>query len=227
MLRKIWFPILLGLSGVIVLVSLGSWQLDRLQWKQEIIAEVGGRLVAAPSELPARPDEATQEYTRVTMAGIVTGPELHVLASGTAAGTGYRVIQAFETSDGRRVLLDAGLLPLTGKDSARPASVETIVTGTLVWPDDVNSSTPEPDLAKNIWFGRDVAAMSDVLGTEPVMVIASTATPPDPRLTPLPVDRAGIKNDHLEYALTWFGLALVWAIMTFFLIFRTLRAKDT
>ena len=227
MLRKLWFPILLGLSGVIVLISLGVWQVQRLEWKQGIIAEVGGRLAAPAGPLPDMPDEATQEYTRVKMTGTTVGPELHVLASGTEAGTGFRVIQTFETSEGRRVLLDAGLLPLTSKDATRPDLDVVTVTGTLVWPDDVNSSTPDPDLDKNIWFGRDVDEMSDRLGTEQVMVIASTVTPPDPRLTSLPVNRAGIKNDHLEYAITWFGLAFVWASMTFFLIFRTLRSKDT
>ena len=227
MLRKIWFPILLGLSGVSVLVSLGLWQVERLAWKQDIIAEVGGRLAAPPASLPADPDEATLEYTRVTLSGQFDGEELHVLVSGTAAGTGYRVIRAFQTTQGRRVLIDAGLLPLPDKDMPAPTPTPADITGTLVWPDDVNSSTPDPDLAENIWFGRDTTTMSERLNTEPVLVVASTITPPDPRLTPLPVNRAGIKNDHLEYAITWFGLAFVWAVMTFFLIFRTLRTKDT
>ena len=69
--------------------------------------------------------------------------------------------------------------------------------------------------------------MAETLNTEPVMVIARDMAQPDPRTTLLPVDTAGIKNDHLSYAVTWFGLAIVWAIMTLFLIFRTLRSKDT
>jgi surfeit locus 1 family protein len=63
------------------------------------------------------------------------------------------------------------------------------------------------------------------LGTLPLLVVATQTLPPDPRLTPLPVNTATIKNDHWEYAVTWFLLAAVWAIMTLYLIMRTLRPK--
>ena len=224
-MRRILFPLILGISGVAVLVWLGFWQLDRLAWKEAVLADITDRLTSAPVPLPLAPSEAADEYMAVSMTGTVAGPELHVLASGTQAGTGYRVIRAFDLADGRRVLLDAGLLQL---DDATPSTdFGAKVEGTLIWPDDVNSSTPAPDLAKNIWFGRDVDAMAAALATDPLMVVARTMQPADPRLIPLPVDTAGIKNDHWSYAVTWFGLAFVWAIMTLFLISRTLRQKDT
>ena len=149
---------------------------------------------------------------------------LHVLVSGTAAGTGYRAVGAYVSEDGRRVMIDQGLLPLDAKDSARPLQ-EVDVVGNLIWPDDQNSSTPDPDFDRNIWFARNVGAMSAALGTEPIMIVARQMTPPDPRLTLLPVDTSGIKNDHLEYAITWFLLAVVWAMMTVYLIRRTHRQR--
>jgi surfeit locus 1 family protein len=100
------------------------------------------------------------------------------------------------------------------------------IVGTLLWPDDQNDSTPEPDLAGNIWFARNVETMSEVLDTQPLMVVASQTSPADPRLTPLPVNTASIKNDHFAYAVTWFLLAAVWAAMSLFLISRTTRQKD-
>lgn len=225
-LRRILFPLFLGLSGLIVLCWLGFWQLDRLAWKQDILADINARLTAAPVALPATPDAARDAYLPVTLDGTVVGPELHVLVSGTAAGTGYLVIRAFETTDDRRILVDAGLLSLEDKATVPTAQTGTL-TGNLIWPDDVNGATPEPDVEKNIWFGRDVVSMSDALQTEPLMVVARDLTSADPRLTVLPVDTIGIKNDHLSYAVTWFGLAFVWALMTLFLISRTLRTKDT
>jgi len=121
-------------------------------------------------------------------------------------------------------MVDQGLLAVDNKDAA-PLIQPMQITGTLIWPDDQNSSTPDPDLDRNIWFARNVDTMAPALGALPLMIVADAT--PDPRLTPLPVGTAGIKNDHWEYAVTWFLLALVWAAMTGMLIFRTLRQKDS
>jgi surfeit locus 1 family protein len=123
-------------------------------------------------------------------------------------------------------LLDQGLLDLDEKD-AEPTRPRMDLRGTLLWPDDVNSSTPEPDLAENTWFGRDVARMAEALDTEPLLVVLAQASDYDPRLTPLPVDTIGIPNDHLEYAITWFLLAVVWLSMSLYWVIRTLRRKES
>ncbi|MBE0412905.1 SURF1 family protein [Yoonia sp.] len=225
MLRKILFPILLGIAGCGVLISLGTWQVQRLAWKEDIIGAINARLSAPPIPLPLSPTEDDDEYRRVTVSGTPLGQELHVLTSGTQAGTGYRVISRFATDDGPVILLDQGLITLDAKEAA-PLTRPMQVTGTLLWPDDQTASTPSPDLGKNIWFARHVEAMADALDTVPVMVVATHTTPADPRITPLPINTADIKNDHLEYAITWFSLALVWAIMSLFLIFRMTRPKD-
>jgi len=137
---------------------------------------------------------------------------------------GYRGVSKFVTDAGDAILIDQGLLALDNKDA--PALTQpTDVTGTILWPDDKNSSTPDPDLTKNIWFARNVPDMAAHLDTAPIMVVVTQATPPDPRITPLPITSANIKNDHLEYAITWFLLAIVWAIMSLYLIFRT-RQED-
>lgn len=225
MLRKIIFPLLMGAVGCGVLITLGVWQVQRLAWKEDILVDINARLAAPPVPVPLAGREEDDEYKRVTLAGAPTGEELHVLVSGTTAGTGYRVVSKFLLENGAVILVDLGLLPLDAKD-ADPMTTFMQINGTLLWPDDQNSNTPAPDLEKNIWFARDVDAMARVLSTRPLMVVATDTTPADPRLTPLPVNTAGIKNDHLEYAITWFLLALVWAIMTVFLIFRTTRPKD-
>jgi surfeit locus 1 family protein len=224
MLRKLLFPLILGVAGCGVLVSLGIWQVERLAWKEEILTGIDQRLAAAPVPLTRFVNEQSDEYSRVSVTGTPTGEELHVLVSGTEAGTGYRVISKFETDIGP-ILVDQGLLALDNKD-APPLQVQMRMVGTLLWPDDQNSSTPDPDLPSNIWFARNVETMSEALDTQPLMVVASQTSPADSRLTPLPVNTATIKNDHFEYAVTWFLLAAVWATMTLFLIFRTTRPKD-
>ncbi|MFT6073362.1 MAG: surfeit locus 1 family protein [Yoonia sp.] len=224
MLRKILFPLILGVAGCGVLISLGLWQVERLSWKEDVLTGINARLAAAPAPLTTEVSEAANEYSRVTVSGTPTGEELHVLVSGTEAGTGYRVISKMQTPLGS-ILVDQGLLAL-GKKAAAPLIAQMEITGTLIWPDDQNSSTPDPDMAANIWFARNVDTMSAVLDTLPLMVVTTTTAPADTRLTALPVNTATIKNDHFEYAVTWFLLALVWAIMSFYLILRTTRPKD-
>lgn len=224
MLRKILFPLILGFAGCGVLIGLGLWQIDRLAWKEDVLASINARLAGEPVPLTLDVNEAEHEYTRVILTGVPTGKELHVLVSGTEAGTGYRVISKVQTALGA-ILVDQGLLPLDGKDAA-PLIARMQITGTFLWPDDQNNNTPDPDLAANIWFARNIDTMAAALGTAPLMVVTTASTPADPRLTALPVTTSNIKNDHFEYAVTWFLLAFVWAAMTIFLIIRTTRPKD-
>lgn len=221
-MRKLIFPILIGLGGVVVLLWLGFWQLDRLEWKEEILARIDARMGDDPIPLPPTDtlSEAEDEYLQVLVSGKPTGEEIHVLTSGTAAGTGYRVIAVFETFEGRNILLDRGLLPIAAKD-APPITEQTDVQGTLIWPDEVTRATAGPDLPNNIWFARDVPTMARTLGTDPILVVEHGSSVPDPRLTQLPVNSSGIKNDHLQYAITWFLLAMVWAAMTLYWLRRS------
>jgi surfeit locus 1 family protein len=100
------------------------------------------------------------------------------------------------------------------------------VTGNLHWPDEVDRWTPEPDLSEGLFFARDVPAMAAALGTEPVLVIARAVEGTAPRAQPLPVTAEGIPNDHLGYAIQWFGLAAVWAGMTVWLLWRIRRRQE-
>jgi surfeit locus 1 family protein len=94
------------------------------------------------------------------------------------------------------------------------------IVGNLHWPDEIDSYTPAPDLVKNLWFARDVDAMAAHLGTEALLVVARQSDEVDTNVTPLPVSITGIPNDHLNYAITWYSLAVVWLAMSGALIWR-------
>ncbi|MFN3643374.1 MAG: SURF1 family protein [Gemmobacter sp.] len=222
MLRRLVFPLLLGLAGAGVLVALGLWQVQRLAWKEAILADITARIEAEPVALPAVPDPAADRYLPVAVAGRFAGRDIRVLVSRKGDGAGYRVVAAYETEDGRRILIDRGFLPEAAK-TAPPASGAAKVAGNLHWPDEVDGYTPPPDARSGIWFARDLPAMAAALGTEPVLVVAKAVEPADPALDPMPLDTSGIPNDHLGYAVTWFGLAAVWLGMTAFLVWRIAR----
>ena len=147
-----------------------------------------------------------------------------MLTSVQGVGPGYRVVSAFETEAGRRILLDEGFVPDQARGTARPGVAMSVV-GNLHWPREVDSFTPEPDLETGLFFARDVAAMAAALGTEEVLVVARNVSGSDPRATPLPVTTNGIPNNHLGYAVQWFGLAAVWVGMTLFFLWRMRRGR--
>ncbi|MEO1285430.1 MAG: SURF1 family cytochrome oxidase biogenesis protein, partial [Pseudomonadota bacterium] len=70
------------------------------------------------------------------------------------------------------------------------------------------------------WFARDIDQMADLLGTEPLLVVARNLSQPGGAVTPLPVDSSAIPNDHLQYAVTWFGLAAIWTVMMLYFVYR-------
>ncbi|MFB9150877.1 SURF1 family protein [Roseovarius ramblicola] len=221
MRKSVVIPLIFGIAGVAVLLGLGKWQLDRLAWKEGILADIEARISAAPVALPDDADPEADRYLPVRVTGGMSARTLRVLVSRKQVGAGYRLISALDTGT-RRVLLDRGFIKV-GEDIPAPAGAVT-VTGNLHWPDDRLSSTPENDVPGNMWFARDIAQMAEVLGTEPLMIIARELSPPEQGVTPLPVDTRGIPNDHLNYAITWFSLAAIWAAMTGAFIWRGRRA---
>ena len=221
-LRSILFPLLFGVAGTAVLLGLGFWQVGRLAEKEAYLAEIDERISKAPVTLPDNPDPAQDRFLSVEANGRFAGPEIDVLASRKTYGAGFRVISVFETTDGRRILVDRGFLPTDQRGEDRGQGNARIV-GNLHWPDEVDGYTPEPDERTKMWFARDVPAMADALGTEPVLIVLRETSETDPVVTPFPVDSSGIPNDHLEYAITWFSLAAVWIGMTLYLLWRINR----
>ncbi|QMU58314.1 MAG: SURF1 family protein [Boseongicola sp.] len=221
-MRRLILPLIFGIVGTLVLASFGVWQVQRLAWKEAVLAEIDARIVAAPVAVPDAPNPVADKYLPVVVSGRTTGEALEVLVSVKQVGAGYRVISVFETVAGRRLLLDEGFVPVAAR-AALPV-VEMEVVGNLHWPDEVDSFTPEPDLSDNLIFARDVPFMAEVLKTEPVLVIARSVSGTDRAVTPLPVTSEGIPNNHLGYAVQWFGLAIVWAGMTAFFLWRMRRS---
>jgi surfeit locus 1 family protein len=223
MMRRMIMPLLFGIAGVAVLLSLGVWQLQRLAWKEAVLAEIDARIAAAPVALPEQPDPVADRFLPVTLKGKLTGEDLDVLVSRKQIGPGFRVIAAFETDTGRRVMVDRGFVVEAARGLPRDTGALEL-TGNLIWPEEVDSFTPAPDAAKGIWFARDLPAMAAALKAEPVLVVARSDT--GDGIEPMPVDRAGIPNDHLNYAITWFLLAIVWAGMTGLLLWRMRRKAE-
>jgi cytochrome oxidase assembly protein ShyY1 len=218
---------------VALTVSLGVWQLQRRVAKQALIAALTERLAAAPVELPppgewARLTPAQDEFRRVHFAArYASGPDAMVYSSGSAirsdaSGPGTWALLPAELAGGARVVVNAGFVPNGLQDRAQQDRAVTPLlsgeavqlTGYLRFPESSGALTPAPAPGKRLWFVRDVAAMAAALGwgeVAPFYIDLESPVPASgvPKPGPLSVH---LKDDHLQYAITWFGLAATVAI---------------
>jgi surfeit locus 1 family protein len=217
-----------------VLVALGTWQLERLSWKEGLIAELNAKLSAKPADLPARErwqrlDAAADEFRRVAFpAEFLPGEEALVYSSGSslrpdASGPGYWVFSPARLTGGSIVVVNRGFVP-EGKQNpdtrreGHPSGVVDIV-GVMRWPEQRGQFTPKDEPEKNLWFARDPAAMAAAKkwgSVAPFYLDQEAPLPPGglPKAGPL---TANLPNNHLQYAVTWYGLAAVILIAAVFL----------
>lgn len=236
-LRVIAAPALIGLVGVVVLAALSVWQVQRLGWKQNMIARLEARLGADPVPLPAGLDPAKHAFLRVSVAGrFGAEPGRHgfrqvpFLTISARHGPGYRIIQPFTLADGRRIMVDRGFMPAQAakREGAAIAMVpapagELTVVGSLRWPEE--RADPPFGASDNVWIARDLARMAELFGTDEALLIAETDTrPPGARWPePAPLREVEIRNEHLNYAITWALLGIAWAVLSLVWARRELR----
>jgi surfeit locus 1 family protein len=214
-----------------------TWQIQRLAWKEGLIALLEARLAETPLAGLPETYAPEMEFRRVALRGRFTG-ETGAHGFGDVAklmtirpwGAGYRVIQPFETEAGRLVLVDRGFAPVAEKNvdarAARPTPApEGVIdlVATLRWPDDDDFfADPEAGPADNVWLTREVERIAPLWDAEPVLLVAETSTAVGEWPEPLPTS-IDLPNDHLEYAITWGSLAAVWAALGAALVRREMR----
>lgn len=216
---KFWGMILIGVLGFAILMGLGIWQVQRLAWKQGVLADIENRISADVQTIPTSPDASVDLYLPVTVSGQFETDTIRVLVSQKIYGAGYRLINAIITTDGRRILVDRGFVTVNATQMPPVPAGTVRVDGNLHWPQEIDRFTPDNDIAANIWFSRDVPTLAQHLRTEGILIVARKVEGDD-EMQPLPVGVEGIPNDHLQYAITWFSLAAIWLGMMGYFVYR-------
>jgi surfeit locus 1 family protein len=225
----IW-PSLLSLLGLAILISLGTWQLNRKAEKEALIAAIKTRQQGLPRDLEGVLRSSSVEdadYRRVSVKGRFLADKVRFYyAPQPRLGPGYDVYQPLVYAPGKAVWIDRGFIPERVRQSPevwRAPEGEVMVTGNLRRPAKPGAFTPENDLLENIWYWRDLDGMhrsafgvgSDVKPA-PLFLVAEAekrrsgvdGSRGDGGSWPRPgVSEIVIFNRHLEYALTWYGLA--------------------
>lgn len=208
-------PTLISLPMIVVMLGLGAWQLQRLAWKEGLIERLETRMTAPAIPAPG-PDADIEEieFRRVT----ATGEWLHQyempLIGRPEKGTvGYHIVTPLRTTDGRVLLVNRGWVPEDRKNPARrpesqPAGTVT-VEGIVRRAGLRNAFTPDNEPDRDMWFYVDVPQMAAYAGVEgvPNYYIDELRRESGPQL-PIGADpRIGLRNEHLQYAITWFAMA--------------------
>lgn len=241
------WPTLLTVLGLAIMLGLGTWQMQRLAWKNGLVAQIEARTKAPPISLEAAMGiysssfaegvAAALEYTRVELKGrFLHDREQYLYSPHPKLGPGFHVLTPFEVAGpaARIMIVNRGFVPESMKQRAlRPQGLvegATTLTGLVRLPAAPGTFTPPNDPARNLWYWRDLPALvaATVPGRErevaPFMIDAE-ADPANPGVWP----RGGatelkLPNRHLEYALTWFGLAAT-LIAVYLAYVRSRRAR--
>jgi cytochrome oxidase assembly protein ShyY1 len=232
---------------LIAFVSLGIWQLQRRVEKHALIAALTERLAAAPQPLPppaqwSALNSAHDEFTRVSFTATYRSRlDAMVYGSGSAvrddvSGPGAWAFLPAQLPDGDTVAVNAGFVPNTMQDRDQQdravAQLVThqpvVLTGYIRFPESAGMLTPAEDRGKRLWFTRDHLAMARALGWDkvaPFYIDLETPVPANgiPKPGPLEIH---LKDDHMQYAITWFALAAA-VVIAFAVWWRAQRRAGT
>lgn len=239
-LKSLLGPAIVVLAAFALLMSLGFWQLERLGWKQDLIAKVEARIhqpaEPVPNELDwGKVDFEHDEYRHVHAQGAFRHDlEVQVYALIDAepnggGGPGYWVITPLVMADGASILVNRGFVPPDKRSPATRAQGQVdglvTVTGLLRTPEQAGTFMPANNPAKDSWFNRDPATIGTAKGllrVAPFLIDADDA--PNEGGWPLGGQtRIAFPNRHLEYAMTWFGLA--GTLLAFFAVYAWTRLR--
>ena len=218
-MNKKWvFFVFIAIPGLLVLLSLGVWQTKRLAWKESLLENINYNLSSEPAFLPNSVKKSEHNYKMVKVKGALEPRSIFILTPVKGSGAGFRVISPFKLVDGGKILIDRGVIKEKDKSLLKTSGQQSLVKGYLSWPNETDYFTPEPNFTRNIWFSRDLEKMANFLETQPILVVL-TENRLDPSIR-MQDPTNDIPNNHLQYAITWFMMAILWFGMSVYFVYK-------
>ena len=229
MKRFPWILTVLTAALLALLLCLGVWQVQRLHWKEGLIAAADAAAARPPAPLAQVLTDGDVEFRKaiIVCPGLASAPfvELQSIHDGVA---GVRLISACRPPEGGETLLvDRGFVAdaVSARPPVQPSTLPTVIVGELRRTPAPSAMAPPP--ANDRFYARDNAAMARALGVSgPVSslsVFATTPTNPDWAALRPSAPPAAFSNNHLGYAMTWFGLAI--ALVGFYVAILRRRSR--
>lgn len=231
---RLW-PTVFTIPAVLLMLGLGTWQLQRLAWKTEIITQFDERVAAEAVSPPAEIGDINDwRFRRVAASGVfLNDKELHLIGKAYNGTAGFHVITPFLTADGLTIFVNRGWVPSDRRRAAdRPQTLiegETKIEGLVRETGVKGRFVPDNEPQNDIWFTINPEPMAEHLDLAgPIASYSIDVLRDSPRPTRLPFgakDTIEVRNEHLQYAITWFSLALT-LIVVYVLWHRSLDRKE-
>jgi surfeit locus 1 family protein len=225
------WPTLFTIPALIVLLGLGTWQVERLHWKEGLIAERTAALSADPVPVPETLDAAVPlDFHRVTATGSFDhAKELYIGALDKRGISGYQIVTPLTLEDGKILLVNRGFVPEIRKppetrEAGQIAGTVTVdgILRLAIKP--TGWMVPQNQPGDNFWIYVDVPAMAEADKLDPASVLpfyVEAGPAPNPGGFPIGGQtRISLPNDHLQYAITWYGFALTLIVIYFVYHYR-------
>ncbi|MGH6760459.1 MAG: SURF1 family protein [Phyllobacterium sp.] len=236
-----WLVLVFGLGAMAVLLALGTWQVQRLHWKEGLLATIEQRTHQPPESL-ARiealfAEKAEVDYWPVTVSGEFLHDRESYFFATHRGMSGYYVYTPLQLQDGREILINRGFVPYDLKDPALRAKGQ--VTGTVTLTglarnpvfEKPSSLVPDNEPGKNLYYWKDWSSMASKASVDRERVlpffIDADATANPGGLPAGGVTIIDLTNNHLQYAVTWYGLAAALAGVLGVYLWRSRNAGKT
>lgn len=214
---RLW-PTLFTIPVIILCLGLGTWQVQRLAWKNSILDRIDERLASAPVDLPAVIDNPDDwEYRQVSVKGVMDHTkEIHKFAMSPNGNQGYQILVPMTRSDGQgTVLINRGWVPVERKnpETRKDGLIAGERTVSGIVRVELKKTSPfafDNDPKNNVWFHNDLTHMQQVMGVTAPKIFVEADKTPNPGLFPLGGQtRINMPNSHLQYAFTWYSMAVI------------------
>lgn len=226
-MKRFWALTAVSLVFWVILLGLGTWQLQRMAWKRDLITTLHARMADAPQSLgdvmadAARGQDVAFRRVRLTGQFVDFTPlRLHAIHDGVM---GHHLFAPFIDASARIVFVDLGFAASAAEVSV-PRGPRTVTTR-LRMPEG-RGMRPANDVAGNLWYWRDMAALNADIGPAATPFTVEAEAPVIKGVTPYPITPESLPNRHLEYALTWYSFAVIWAVIYGVLVRRMRRVGD-
>lgn len=208
-------PTLFTIPSVIILIILGTWQVQRLQWKNELIETFEQETAKTEVVWPVSDwDDQSLQYRKIILNGTFLHEHEMFLYKNYQGKPGYDIVTPFKTDTDEAILVNRGWIPMDKRHETFHDVTDTTIDGLLIKEEKQGLFIPDNNPSKNVWFWMDINEAEHITNMDFPPYIARMIGVYEPNIYPIKADASlKFRNDHLQYAIIWYSFAIALLII--------------